>query len=97
LPDSKRLEPVANLRPNPIKILVNGHETWCYPGETVATALLSTGIRGFRRSVLGTLRAPVCNMGVCYECLVTINGLETQRSCMTLVSPGMVVEVADAT
>ncbi len=95
MPDSRRIEPVADLRPAPIQILVNGHQTLCYPGETVATALLGAGIRGFRRSVTDTLRVPVCNMGVCYECMVKINGLEAQRSCMTLVSPGMCIEVTD--
>lgn len=86
---------MADLRPAPIQIFVNGHQTLCYPGETVATALLGAATRGFRRSVSGTLRTPVCNMGVCYECMVTINGLEAQRSCMTLVSPGICIEVSD--
>lgn len=95
MPDSRRIEPTADLRPSPIQIRVNGRETLCYPGETVATALLAAGIQDFRRSVSGTPRTPVCNMGVCYECMVTINGLEAQRSCMTMVSPGMRVEVSD--
>lgn len=95
MPDSRRIELTADLRPSPIQIRVNGHETTCYPGETVATALLAAGVRGFRRSVSGTARLPVCNMGVCYECMVTINGLEAQRSCMTVVSQGMCVEVSD--
>ncbi|MFJ2332938.1 (2Fe-2S)-binding protein [Pseudomonas helleri] len=95
MPDSRRIEPGADLRPAPIHIIVNDRVTLCYPGETVATALLAAGVRGLRRSVSGTPRIPVCNMGVCYECTVTINGLEAQRSCMTLVKPGMRVEVAD--
>ncbi|WP_300719793.1 (2Fe-2S)-binding protein [Pseudomonas sp.] len=95
MPDARRIELTADARPSPIQIRVNGRETLCYPGETVATALLAAGIQGFRRSVRGTPRTPVCNMGVCYECMVTINGLEAQRSCMTVVSQGMCVEVSD--
>ena len=35
---------------------------------------------------------PFCMMGVCYECLMTIDGVGNQRGCQTLVSQGMRVE-----
>jgi len=50
---------------------------------------------GFRRSVSGELRGPLCGMGICMECRVTLNGHPHERSCQTLCAPGMEV-VTDA-
>lgn len=95
MPDSCRLQPVPEMRPAALEFFINGQRCEAYPGETVATALLAQQVRGFRRSTTGTPRLPMCNMGVCHECAVTINGLEAQRSCMVQVSAGMRVEVSD--
>ena len=42
----------------------------------------------------GEARAPLCGMGVCYECRVTIDGIPHQRACMTTVTRGMAIETA---
>ena len=42
-----------------------------------------------RRSVGGQARAPLCGMGVCQECRVTVNGRAHVLSCQTLAAPGM--------
>jgi sarcosine oxidase subunit alpha len=44
---------------------------------------------GFRRSVTGELRGPLCGMGICMECRVTLNGRPHERSCQLLCAPGM--------
>ncbi|WP_306398023.1 (2Fe-2S)-binding protein [Telluria beijingensis] len=80
------------LRPAPVTIFVNGAPTTAYPGETVATALLAAGSARFRTTARGAPRAPVCNMGVCFECAVTVDGRPGTRSCMTLVADGMRIE-----
>ncbi len=49
-----------------------------------------------RRSVSGQLRAPLCGMGVCQECRVTINGRAHVLSCQTLCQPGMDVQTGAA-
>ncbi|MEW7850735.1 (2Fe-2S)-binding protein [Massilia aurea] len=91
--DSIRLQPGdAPLRPAPITVFVNGAPVEAHPGETVATALLAAGINHFRTARNGAPRAPVCNMGVCFECVVTVDGRPATRSCMTLVEPGMQIE-----
>jgi predicted molibdopterin-dependent oxidoreductase YjgC len=92
LPDRPRIDTGVD-RPAPIHIHVNDHITPCYPGETVATALLAAGVVIFRRTAGGAARAPVCNMGVCFDCLVTIDGRPSVRSCMTRVAEHMRVEV----
>jgi sarcosine oxidase subunit alpha len=49
-------------------------------------------VKQFRRSVSGQPRTPVCGMGVCMECRVTINGQTQSRSCQTLCESGMEVQ-----
>lgn len=59
---------------------------------TVAAALLGEGINRIRNSVVGNQpRAPYCLMGVCFECLVTIDGVQNRQACMTPVANGMVI------
>lgn len=80
-------------RGKPITITVDGRLVNSYKGETVATALLSAGITIFRLSHQHKQpRGLYCGMGVCYECLVTINGIHAQRACVTLVEDGMSIE-----
>ncbi len=60
--------------------------------QTVAAALLGQGISTLRRSVVGNAqRAPYCLMGVCFECLVTIDGTQNRQACMTIVRDGMAI------
>lgn len=61
-------------------------------GTTVAAAILKSNIAAFRRSVTGEPRGPVCGMGICFECRVTINGRLHRRSCQVYCEPGMVVQ-----
>lgn len=58
----------------------------------MATAVFASDAQTFRQSVSGESRFPLCGMGVCYECRVSINGVKHQRSCQTLVEEGMEVE-----
>ena len=61
-------------------------------GDTVAMALWAAGERVLRQSSRdGAPRGVLCNMGICYECLVVIDGVTT-RACMTLVRDGLRVE-----
>lgn len=61
-------------------------------GQTVAMALWTAGCLTLRNSSkLGSPRGILCNMGICYECLVRIGG-ESVRACMTEVREGLVVE-----
>jgi predicted molibdopterin-dependent oxidoreductase YjgC len=66
------------------------------PGVTVAAAIAMAGSGVTRRSVAGDLRAPLCGMGVCQECRVTIDGRMHQLSCQTLCAEGMHVVTGGA-
>lgn len=70
-------------------IQVDGREVTVSPGITVAAALLNEGVAAFRRSVSGEARGPLCGMGICYECRVSIDGRAQQRACMIPVREGM--------
>jgi predicted molibdopterin-dependent oxidoreductase YjgC len=73
-------------------ILVDGQTIPARQGQSVAAALLAAGERVFRRTKQGRPRGLFCGMGVCFECLVAVNGLAGQRACLTPVQPGMQVE-----
>ena len=59
-------------------------------GESVAAALLIAGVKYLRNAkVSGKPRMPYCWMGVCYECLLEIDGEQNQQSCLITVKDGM--------
>lgn len=75
-----------------VSIQFDGQNLQVAKGISVAAALLSHGVNQFRTSVVGgTPRAPYCMMGVCFECLVTIDGVQNRQSCLTEVCDGMVI------
>ncbi len=71
------------------EVRINGRAAHVEAGTTVAAAVLNTGESVFRSSVGGEGRAPLCGMGICFECRVTIDGVAHQRSCQILCKPGM--------
>ena len=80
-----------------ITIFVNGQETIAYKGESVHAALLAAGYRILRKSKSGTeARGIFCGMGICYDCLVSINGNTNERACMKEVEDHMEIEIDDA-
>ncbi|MBL8326126.1 MAG: (2Fe-2S)-binding protein [Rubrivivax sp.] len=63
-------------------------------GDSVAAAMLATGLARCRSTpVSGAPRGPYCLMGVCFECLVQIDGVGNQQACLVPVREGMVVEL----
>ena len=62
-------------------------------GQTVASALLVEANTVFRSSVVsGEPRGPYCMMGVCFECLIEIDGIPNQRACMIPVRDAMKIK-----
>lgn len=80
-----------------LTIEVDGQPVEVFDGETVATALLASGHRTFRHTDRAQVpRGLFCGMGVCFDCLVTVDGVPYMRACMTPVRSGMVVETGEA-
>jgi len=74
-----------------VHIRVNGRPVSIPAGTIVAAAIARAGLSRFRRSVSGQARGPLCGMGICMECRVTINGRPYCRSCQILCEEDMEV------
>jgi predicted molibdopterin-dependent oxidoreductase YjgC len=75
--------------PDRVRFRVDGAETTARAGTTVAAALWNAGRLATRRSVTGAARGPLCLMGICFECRVTIDGRPHRRGCLETVAEGM--------
>jgi thioredoxin reductase len=62
------------------------------PGASIAAALTAAGHRHLRDTAKGAARGMFCGMGVCQDCLVTVDGVPNQRACMTAAVAGQKVE-----
>ena len=59
-------------------------------GQSVAAAVLAHGLAWTRRTPLSdTPRAPLCMMGVCFECLMVIDDVPNRQACLVTVADGM--------
>jgi predicted molibdopterin-dependent oxidoreductase YjgC len=77
-----------------VSLSIDGKPIAARAGDSVAAALLAAGLPHCRTSaVSGALRAPYCMMGVCFDCLVTIDGVGNRQSCLVPVREGMRVEL----
>jgi predicted molibdopterin-dependent oxidoreductase YjgC len=75
-----------------LRLEFEGRPVRARAGDSVAAALLAAGITMFRETpVSGAPRGPYCMMGVCFDCLVEIDGAGSRQACMTPVRDGMVI------
>ena len=73
-----------------ISVTIDGRALEVRAGTLVAAAIeLAAPGRGARVSPSGARRQPLCGMGVCGECRVTIAGVAHRLGCQTLCAPGM--------
>jgi hypothetical protein len=71
-----------------VAIRINGRPVVAPAGAMLAAVLVSAG-EPARLSVSGELRGPLCAMGICFECRVTVDGIPHQRSCQIPCRLGM--------
>ncbi len=76
----------------PLALQINGQEVLVPSGVTVAVALALAGIDASRRSVTGQPRGPLCGMGICFECRVSIDQVPDRLGCQTLCRSGMTIQ-----
>jgi D-hydroxyproline dehydrogenase subunit gamma len=82
--------------PEMITLSVNGKSVTLAEGSMVSAAVMIAGAESFRLSVTGEKRAPLCGMGICFECRVTIDGQAHCRSCQILCENGMDVKTDES-
>jgi predicted molibdopterin-dependent oxidoreductase YjgC len=76
-----------------LRLTVDGVAVELRPGETVAAALFLAGFKAGRTTpVTGAARGPYCMMGVCFDCLVEIDGEGNRQACMVVARDGMAVK-----
>src|ERR1700748_3209421 len=76
-----------------VRIVVDGCPVDVPEHANVAAALLCAGVGVFRHTPVGAApRAPYCMMGVCFDCLLTIDGVGSRQACLIEVREGMLVE-----
>ena len=76
---------------SPVRITVDGRRVEAEAGATLLAALWNAGVLALRRSVIGEPRGPLCGMGTCFECRVTVDGVTHRRACREPVRDGMEV------
>jgi predicted molibdopterin-dependent oxidoreductase YjgC len=76
-----------------VPITIDSEPAHARVGDTVAAALLAAGRATCRSTpVSGAPRGPYCMMGVCFECLVSVDGVGNRQGCQVIVQPGMAVQ-----
>lgn len=86
-------ELAANPNPPALSVTIDGRAFAPRDGDTVAATLLAAGMADCRTTpVSGSARGPYCMMGVCFDCLVVIDGKPNQQGCMIPVANGMRIE-----
>jgi len=85
-----REQPVE--RGDPFTFSWDGEEVTAYPGESILGALVASGIRTLRQTPGGQPRGMLCGIGLCFDCLVTVDGVPSCRACVTPAAAGLVVE-----
>jgi predicted molibdopterin-dependent oxidoreductase YjgC len=92
----KRLPDLAATNPNArlLAVTIDGKPFTARDGDTVAATLLAAGLVACRTTpVSGSARGPFCMMGVCFDCLVVIDGRANQQGCMIPAAEGMKLEL----
>jgi predicted molibdopterin-dependent oxidoreductase YjgC len=74
-----------------VTLSVNGATVRVDRGAMISAAVAAAGVSAFRKSVTGEPRGPLCGMGICFECRVTVNGRAHVRSCQAVCEEGMEV------
>lgn len=75
-----------------VSVSVDGRPILMSPTASLAAGLLAAGVTAVRVSAVGHgPRAPYCMMGVCFECLVEVNGRPNQQACLVTPQDGMQV------
>lgn len=92
MPNDTVFRRLADAPGHEVTIHFDGWPVSAREGDSVAAALLAAGYRSLRTTpVGGNARGPWCMMGVCFDCLVEIDGVPNMQACMTPVRDGMAV------
>jgi predicted molibdopterin-dependent oxidoreductase YjgC len=80
-----------------VRITVDGDPLTGETGQTIAGVMLAAGRRSWRQTTSGAPRGVFCGIGVCFDCLVTVNGTPDVRACRRRAQNGDVVTTQSRT
>jgi predicted molibdopterin-dependent oxidoreductase YjgC len=81
--------------PGSVTVWIDGERCDAVDGESVAAVLVARGVWALSRNpVTGAPRGPYCGMGVCFDCLVRLDGRPGMRACMARAREGLRIETA---
>ncbi|RZU23599.1 (2Fe-2S)-binding protein [Streptomyces sp. BK239] len=82
----------------PFTVTFDGRVVEALPGQTIAAALWSAGVTSWRTTRReGRPRGVFCGIGVCFDCLVAVDGRPGQRACVTPALPGADIRTQEGT
>ncbi len=85
-------KPLPDRRTGQVTLTIDGRSVEAPEGQSVAAAVLAMGLASCRSTVVsGSPRLPYCMMGLCFDCLMEIDGVPNCQACLVEVQDGMVV------
>ncbi len=85
-------KPLPDSRSGCVTLTIDGQSLSVFEGQSVAAAVLAAGLASCRSTVVsGSPRLPYCMMGLCFDCLMEIDGVPNCQACLVEVREGMVV------
>lgn len=85
-------DPIQPSTPTPVTITYDGTPLSGLVGQSIAGVIMANERLGFRRtSVQDAPRGVFCGIGVCFDCLVVVDGIEDVRACQRRAKEGDVV------
>lgn len=81
-------DPMRPLSASPVTITVDGEAVTGVTGQSIAGVVLANDVLRLRDTATGASRSVFCGIGVCFDCLVTVNGVPDVRACQRIARPG---------
>ena len=70
-----------------ISFTFNGDNYEGAPGQSIAAALMASGVRELRTTRFHKEpRLIFCGIGACFDCVVVVNGVANQRACLVEIA-----------
>jgi hypothetical protein len=85
-------DPIRPEEPRPLRLTVDGETVEGLQGQSIAGVLLARGATAWRTTVAGRPRGVFCGIGVCFDCIATVNGESDVRLCLRRACEGDTVE-----
>jgi aerobic-type carbon monoxide dehydrogenase small subunit (CoxS/CutS family) len=76
-----------------VRFTFNGESFKGVEGQSISAALMATGVRELRKTRFdGEPRLIFCGIGICFDCVVVVDGVANQRACLVEINDGAKIE-----